>query len=667
MQPEIQVLVDWNDDGDFSDANEDITSDVLELSFDHHRDLMTEYMNGAVLDLTLKNAGHKYSPPNASSPLSGDLVPGRNVWVRMWYPYDAFEGSWGTFLEDHSPNRDSSFSWTSNTLNRFRLDGAGAAVNLGGWFGKSFVDTLDFSESDLTVAAWCKRSVPGPGYEIGFVVRLVNSSNYAYIQFDGSNCELRKVISGSDSQVSTNSYSWTANTIKFVEVELHGTSLRVIVDSVEALDATLDDAAINSGTEFGLYQADQPALPSGHEFYHFGGYRSLLRGKLGHLRPRPGKKGQQYCYLKCFDGFESFKNDRLTTVNVGSFPATGDDSFGTILDSVDWPSADRQMDTGTTMTNDLPEGVKALSDKALATIYELQDEEDGLMYIDGDGFARYESRDHRDNAPHDASNATYKDTYDGTNPGFTDLSWEDGTDGVENHILVKYLRATDAGTIVVWSSSQAQDTSLAIPLAASETMNFIVESKDYDAFHSVTVPVATTDYTVNTQADGLGTDKTGSVTVTHQNSGTILGRFAHIRVVNNDASAYFITKLQLRAKGLRYEDQMAMEAVDSTSQSQHGERRKVIDCLFIDREQGAQDLADNRLARRKDPKTVVDLTLAAGDKPTLMAMVHRRLSDRVTVNYSDMGIDEDFFIEGESWRLTDGGTSVQQVLQLRGV
>ena len=48
-------------------------------------------------------------------------------------------------------------------------------------------------------------------------------------------------------------------------------------------------------------------------------------------------------------------------------------------------------------------------------------------------------------------------------------------------------------------------------------------------------------------------------------------------------------------------------------------------------------------------------------------MIQRRISDRVTVSYSDMGISEDFFMEGESWRFEEGGTLAEQSVQLRGV
>ena len=45
------VHVDWNDDGDFSDADEDVTSDVLGLTLEHFRDLSSERIEAARLEL----------------------------------------------------------------------------------------------------------------------------------------------------------------------------------------------------------------------------------------------------------------------------------------------------------------------------------------------------------------------------------------------------------------------------------------------------------------------------------------------------------------------------------------------------------------------------------------------------------------------------------------
>lgn len=59
---------------------------------------------------------------------------------------------------------------------------------------------------------------------------------------------------------------------------------------------------------------------------------------------------------------------------------------------------------------------------------------------------------------------------------------------------------------------------------------------------SIVTPAATTDYTMNTQADGGGTDKTANCTV----SATLLGDTVKLVVANNSGATVYITKLQVR-------------------------------------------------------------------------------------------------------------------------
>jgi hypothetical protein len=660
-KPHIEVLVDWNDDGDFGDSDEDITSDVLSLSVDHFRDMETEYMDGRVGTLELKNADHKYSPPNGSSPLTGNLKPGRPVWIKAWYPFDAFTGSANTALSAHTPDEDSDFAWVDPIANNFELDGSGAARTDSG-AGGFYLAYLEFNDTDVTIACDFKRGTDTADHG-GILLRYVDDSNYGHVRFANDTIKIFENVAGTHSQVATVAFTWADSTSKFVEVRVHGTEVRIFVDRVLKLTGTMDDAAFNAGTKHGLI-CDGIA---DHTWDNFGGYRSLFFGRIDKIRPRP-KTGAKYCYIELVDEFELFKRDELTSINGDGDNTPADTSLTLILNNLDFATADRQLESATILQADLDEGLKALVSDALSTIYRLQEEEDGFIYVNTDGFVTLEKREHRSNAPHTVSRATYKDTYDGSNPRFIDLAWDDGIQAIENHVIVKFSRATkSASNVQLWRSKQAEDTTLAIPIDASETMDFIVEVQDYDAVFSWTTPVAITDYLVNTQADDDGTDKTSQVTVSFQNTGKILGKFRHLRVVNNDASAYFITLLKIRGIGLTNEDTMSMEATDSTSQTAVGERRHIIDCLFIDREQAAQDLATNRKDRRKDAKTQLLLTLAPGDKHTLRNMIQRRLSDRITVSYSDMGISEDFFIEGESWVIDQGGTMVEQQLQLRGV
>ena len=63
-----KLMVDWQGDGEFAGADDDITPATLGLSLRHMRDLKSEYINPARLDIRLANFDHKYSPPNTASP-----------------------------------------------------------------------------------------------------------------------------------------------------------------------------------------------------------------------------------------------------------------------------------------------------------------------------------------------------------------------------------------------------------------------------------------------------------------------------------------------------------------------------------------------------------------------------------------------------------------------
>ena len=76
------VLVDWDNDGDFTDANDDITSDVLSLTWERGRDYASQLTGRSIagkLTATLVNTGGKYSPSNTSSALTGQIFPGRSI------------------------------------------------------------------------------------------------------------------------------------------------------------------------------------------------------------------------------------------------------------------------------------------------------------------------------------------------------------------------------------------------------------------------------------------------------------------------------------------------------------------------------------------------------------------------------------------------------------
>ena len=84
-----ELAVDWNNDGDFIDANEDITSYVLTLRAERGRFEPSTLSGKAIagrLTAELNNTNGIFSSFNTSSPLSGNLLPGRPVRWRVTSP-----------------------------------------------------------------------------------------------------------------------------------------------------------------------------------------------------------------------------------------------------------------------------------------------------------------------------------------------------------------------------------------------------------------------------------------------------------------------------------------------------------------------------------------------------------------------------------------------------
>ena len=112
---------------------------------------------------------------------------------------------------------------------------------------------------------------------------------------------------------------------------------------------------------------------------------------------------------------------------------------------------------------------------------------------------------------------------------------------------------------------------------------------------------------------------------------------------------------------------MLVLAEDTTSKSTYGQRIKSIEARWTREVAVAQAAVDNRLDRKKDPKTVLQIVVPNGSKTNMMLILQRGLSDRVTVTYSDMGINEAFFIEGHRITVNEGWTMVSRELLLQGV
>lgn len=102
------VSVDWDNDGDFTDANSVVTDNVVSVKTTQGRALASQLTGNAVAgicEIILNNNDGKYSSFNTSSALSGNILPNRAVKVEATSP--TAEVLFYGFLESIVPTVDS--------------------------------------------------------------------------------------------------------------------------------------------------------------------------------------------------------------------------------------------------------------------------------------------------------------------------------------------------------------------------------------------------------------------------------------------------------------------------------------------------------------------------------------------------------------------------------
>ena len=646
------VLVDWSGNGGFPVAAVDVSEDVIDLTLEHFRDLRTGYVESARAELKLRNEDHRYSPPNARSPLHPHLKPGRALLIRAAYPHDGFTSSpAGTRLSGHSPELGPEFRWTEGGRGFRIASGGGAAETDGSSGAGTRLATLDLGSTDVSFGCEFRRGQNATSHG-GLCLRYADASNFLYVRVTGQALELRKVETGRHATVAAAPYAWSASERRFLQVVTHGESVRVFVDDRQVIDAS---TSFNSGhTRHGLFCSGD----ADHAWRAFGGWVSLFRGVVDTIHPRP-RFGAQYCYVRALDDMERLTSVTLHTQATSAYPQTSDEILGDVLDR-SGAEAGRRMDAGAELVPRLWSpplwGVQALD-----TIYRLQDEEDGLIYVDGHGLWRLESREHRDSAPHTAHTAIIEDVDRGGNAYFSELVWDDGVDNVENTVFMHVRGATFHGANVAWTLSEKPY------FAARETKLFLAESSEYDMIIGQLRSRRNTDYAAHSRQDGTGTNLTSQLTVRYPSQREYRGKGTLVSVTFS-ATAGYLTKLQIRTlNAYTFDDPVIVRSEDSASVAEYGRRAKRIDAIWTREAATAQAAIDSRMRRRKRPHSVATLVLNNGSGGNLAAMLQRGFSDRVRLRYPSMGIDADFFIEGRKLSVAEGWTRVECEMLLQSV
>lgn len=194
----IVIEVDWDNDGDFDEPEEDITSLVLSGTCKTGRDWPSQLTGKAgpgALRLTLRNDDDRFSYFNASSPLNTDpfsLKTGRKARVRVaeagnpdpvLLARDRFERAGGSLVAT-----ENGLTWTDQTTAVFQvsdnaaltvpeIDGTGVVVN------EIAIATINLG-TDTFYAQMSSPHKDGTN-TVGMVYRYVDTDNYGMVIWQG--------------------------------------------------------------------------------------------------------------------------------------------------------------------------------------------------------------------------------------------------------------------------------------------------------------------------------------------------------------------------------------------------------------------------------------------------------------------------------------------------
>ncbi len=310
-----------------------------------------------------------------------------------------------------------------------------------------------------------------------------------------------------------------------------------------------------------------------------------------------------------------------------------------ILDEVGWDAGDRVIGAGITEMDTY--WARDPLD-AFGAISALVNEELGYAYVEA-GVFTFQGRDHRYTGARLTSQGTYSDAAGAARRYSRMEPYRMGIERVANFARAKARPRTASASEQVWTLGIPEDSSGAAnptALAPGESRSFF---PTWDNPASGTYAVT---FVANSAADGTGTDLTASVTKTE--SEPKANRYK-VKLGNDTdpAQTVYITSMFLTVNiRLPQDEATEGEAQDPTSQTAYGVRHFPVEPQFIGKPNNADDWAGYAIAVFKNPIPVLELSFKPYDSTILTEMLTRALSDRVTIVSGEIGINDDYFIEG---------------------
>lgn len=149
---------------------------------------------------------------------------------------------------------------------------------------------------------------------------------------------------------------------------------------------------------------------------------------------------------------------------------------------------------------------------------------------------------------------------------------------------------------------------------------------------NVISPLPTTDYLMNTQADGGGLDLTSDFSIT----ASIFAEAIKLVITNNSTSTGYITYFQVRGDAVSKPNGVGVIREDAASQAAYGLRAFQVDSEWLQNVNTADDIAATCLDLLKDPRKLPTIKII--DRPDLQFGLE--LFDRVNLTIAKKGVND---------------------------
>jgi len=205
---------------------------------------VSDQQNGATLYAVYSNYATAFTSDYIRVPSA--------TWLPTPLAYDSFTRSDGALGSTETTGPDSQAvtarTWNNRIGTTQISSNAASASALSGGLA---IATVDCGKLDVLHGAELTRSAGN----VGIVVRYEDDQNYVIAYHDGTNAKLDKVVGGVTTNVISAAAPYSAGAMMWVTVE--DTSFSLYYNNAKiGSTSTISDAALQTGTEVGLYSTD---------------------------------------------------------------------------------------------------------------------------------------------------------------------------------------------------------------------------------------------------------------------------------------------------------------------------------------------------------------------------------------------------------------------------